>query len=201
MSLIKKEVKNEKIITVLVVVALLAVIVPAGLSCSGPSDEETSTPANETSTPVEEPTEPVEFEVSGTMERTQQTLDPNPKTENGQMTLANNIDYWDLHGTLEGTIVGEYTMVVYVTAGTFTLEGQGTFTGTVNGKSGSFFYNTVGSGQFTSFTGDAGVITTDESIISGTGELANLCGGSHSEYAFDANGSSGTYSGTCWFEE
>jgi len=149
----------------------------------------------------EEATTPVEFETSGTMETTQQDLDPNPTTENGQMTLEKNTDYWDIHGTLEGTAVAEYTMVIYINAGTFTLAGQGTFTGTVNGKSGSFVYITVGFGQFTSLSGDAGVITTDESIISGTGELANLRGGSHSESEFDANGSTGTYSGTCWFEE
>jgi len=197
----------KKIITVLVVAVLLAVIVPAGLGCPKPPAEETITSAEEVTTPAEAATTPAvaeppsEFEVSGTMERTQQDLDPNPKTENGQMTLEKNTDYWDKHGDLEGTAVDEYTLVVDLASGSFTFEGQGTFTGTLNGKSGSLVYHYVGSGQLTNLAGDTGVITSEATAISGTGELANLRGGSHSESEFDANGSTGTYSGTCWFEE
>ena len=168
------------IITVLVVAVLLAVIMPAGLGCPKP---------------------PVEFETSGTMETTEMITDPNPETENGKMTLEENTNYFDVHGTLEGTIVHEYTMVIDLASGSFTTEGQGTFTGTVNGKSGSYVYSAAASGQFTSPTGESGVSTAEITIISGTGELANLRGSLHLELSFDTTGMTGTYSGTYRFEE
>jgi hypothetical protein len=190
----------KRIITLLVLVALLAVIVPAAIGCSEASDEDNTPPAEETSTPADEPVEPVTFEIAGTMETTQQVIDPEPTTEEDQMTFENT-DYWDVQGTLEGTLVVEYTMIIDTTKGTITSEGQGTFTGTVDGISGSFVYDISGSGYFTNLEGTAGKLTTDETIVSGTGSLANLQGSSHSVCTFDANGSSGTYSGTCWFEE
>jgi hypothetical protein len=168
------------IITVLVVAALIAIIIPAGLGCA-------KTPA--------------EFEVNGTAVQTQQNLDPNPKTENGKMTFEKNTDYWDVHGTSEGTVVTEYTMVVDTMTGKFTTEGQGTFTGKVKGKSGSFVYSTVGSGQMTSPTGESGAFTDDEIIISGTGDLANLRGSLHGEYKIDKGVATATYSGTFRFEK
>lgn len=144
--------------------------------------------------------EPGPFETSGTMELTQENPDPNPKIENGKMTLEENTNYYDFHGTLEGTAVLEYTLVVDLATGSFTTEGQGTFTGTVKGKSGSFVYNTVSSGQAKEM-GESGVATTEETIISGTGGLTNLRGSLHSEHQWDKNGISITYSGTYWFEE
>jgi hypothetical protein len=167
------------IITVLVAAVLIVVLMPVGLGCA-------KTPS--------------EFEASGTMEMTQQNLDANPKIENGKMTFEKNTGYWDAHGTLEGTFVAEYTMVVDQ-FGKFTMEGQGTFTGKVKGKSGSFVYSIVGSGQFTSPTGESGWSTSYETIISGTGDLANLRGSSHSEYKLDKGAATGTYSGMCRFEK
>jgi len=143
--------------------------------------------------------EPGPFETSGTMELTQENWDPNPKTENGKLTQKGT-NYYDVHGTLEGTIVLEWTIVVDLATGSYTSEGQGTFTGTVKGKSGSFVYNTIGSGQ-AGPKGESGVATTEETIISGTGGLANLRGSSNTEHQWDKNGISITYSGTCWFEE
>jgi hypothetical protein len=170
----------KRIITVLVVVVLLAVIMPAGLGCPKP---------------------PSEFEVSGTMESTEMIADPNPETENGKMTLEENTGYFDVHGTLEGTIVFEFVMVVDTTTGKFTIDGLGTFTGEVEGKSGSYVYSAAGSGHFTSPTGESGEITGEHTIISGTGELANLRGSLHTENRFDKTGMTETYSGTCRFEE
>jgi hypothetical protein len=168
----------KRIITVLVLSVLLAVIVPAGLGC---------------------PKTPSEFEVSGTMELTQE--DSVPKIENGKIILEGT-NYYDFHGTLEGTTVLEYTVVVDEATGSFTQEGQGTFTGTVKGKSGSHVYNTVGTGQVTvGSEGESGVATTEETIVSGTGELANLRGNLIEECQWDNNGMSITYSGTCWFEK
>ena len=166
----------KRIITVLVVAVLLAVIVPAGLGCPKP---------------------PVEFETSGTMELTQEDMDQ--KTENGNLILEGT-NYYDFHGTLEGTAVLEYTVVVDLATGSFTQEGQGTFTGTVEGKSGSYVYNTVGTGQVGEM-GESGVATTEETIVSGTGGLTNLRGSLHEEHQWDENGMTSTYSGTCCFEE
>ena len=168
----------KRIITVLVVVVLLAVIMPAGLGCAEP---------------------PSEFEVSGTMEITHQVMDPYPKTENGKLTLESTT-YYDVHGTLEGTIVLEGTTVVDLTTGSFTSEGHGSFTGTVKGKGGSFAYTTVGTGQVSS-EGESGVATSEETIIWGTGGAAKLRGSLHTEIQWDKDEYSHTYSGTCWFEE
>jgi hypothetical protein len=168
----------KRIIAVLVVVVLLAVIVPAGLGC-------TETPS--------------EFEVSGIMELTQENSVP--KIENGKIILEGT-NYYDFHGTLEGTTVLEYTVVVDQATGSFTQEGQGTFTGTVKGKSGSHVYNTVGTGQVqVGSEGESGVATTEETIVSGTGGLTNLRGSLIEECQWDKNGMSTTYSGTLRFEE
>ena len=141
------------------------------------------------------------FETSGTMELTQEIQEP-PKPENGKVILEGT-NYYDVHGSLEGTAVLEFTVVVDMATGSFTQEGQGTFTGTVKGKSGSFVYNTVGTGQVEigPTHGESGVATTEETIISGTGELANLRGSSLSEHQWDNDGMSITYSGTLRFEE
>jgi hypothetical protein len=167
------------IITVLVVVVLLAVIMPAGLGCPKP---------------------PSEFEASGTMELIANLTDPNPETENGKMTLEGNTGYFDVHGTLEGVIVFDSIMVIDTTTGKITIDGVGTFTGEVEGKSGSYFYSGAGSGQFT-IPGEAGEITGEHTIISGTGELANLRGSLQAENRFDKTGMTETYSGTLRFEE
>lgn len=196
----------KKIITVLVVAVLLAVIVPAGLGCPKPPAEETITSAEEVTTPAEAATTPAvaeppsEFEVSGTMEMIKSITDPNPKIENFEWT-GRITDYWDIHGSLEGTYVIDYTMVADTMNGKFTIDGVGTFTGKVKGKSGSFIYDTVGSGQFTSPTAESGWCAAEETIIRGTGELANLRGTSHLEYKIYNNIATATYSSTFRFGE
>jgi len=167
----------KRIITLLVVVALLAVIVPAGLGC-------TETPS--------------EFEASGTMETIAYLEDPNPKIENSELTMRNT-QSWEFHGSQEGVSVTDYIIVFDTTTGSYTIDGMGTFTGTVNGKSGSHFCNIAGSGQLTSPTTSEG--TSESTIISGTGELANLRGSLHGEFRSDETGMTGTYSGTLRFEE
>jgi hypothetical protein len=189
----------KRIITILVVAALLAVIVPAGLGCPKPSAEVATMPAQEVTAPAEVAETPSEFETSGTMEMIKSIVDPNPKIENFEWT-GRVTDYWDVHGSLEGTYVIDYTMVADTTNGKFTIDGLGTFTGEVEGKSGSFIYDIVGSGQFTSPTAESGWCTTEDTIIRGTGELANLSGTSHSEYRSDNNIATATYSGTLKFE-
>jgi hypothetical protein len=171
----------KRIITVLVVAVLLAVIVPAGLGC---------------------PKTPSEFEASGTMKQIAYIMDPNPEMENGKITFEGSTYFFDVHGTLEGVIVVDGIMVIDTTTGILTMDAIGTFTGEVDGKSGSYFYSAAGTGHFTSPTGDAGEITGEHTIISGTGELVNLRGSLHVENTFDkTTGMTETYSGTLRFEE
>ena len=172
--------KRLIITSALIVAMLLIGLVPAGLGCA------------ET---------PSEFEVSGTMEVTEELMDPNPETENGKMTLEGNVHYFDVHGTLEGVLVFDYIMVIDLASGSYTIDGLGTFTGEVEGKSGSYYCSLAASGHFTSPTGDTGEITGEHTIIGGTGELANLRGSLHAESRFDKTGMTETYSGTLKFEE
>ena len=144
---------------------------------------------------------PSEFEASGTIEMTEKLMDSNPETENGKMTYEGNTAHSDVHGTQEGTIVIENTMVIDLASGSYTMEGQGTFTGTVKGKSGSYVFSSVASGQFTSPMGASGEGTGEITIISGTDELTNLRGSLHVEHRFDETGRTETYSGTLRFEE
>jgi hypothetical protein len=167
------------IIIALVVAALIAIVIPAELGCA-------KTPS--------------EFEASGTMETIKSLMDPNPKIENSEWTLMNT-EYWEVHGDLEGMLVFDFVVVVDTTTGKFTIDGVGTFTGEVKGKSGSYVYSTVGSGQFTSPTGESGTVTGENTIITGTGELANVRGSLHSESKFDKTGTTGTYSGMLRFEK
>jgi hypothetical protein len=168
-------------ISALIVVMLLIGLVPAVLGCAEP---------------------PAEFEAGGTMERTEAITDPNPEMENGKMILDGITYCFDVRGTLEGTsVLEDATMVIDLASGTFTVEGQGTFTGTVQGKSGSYVFNAVASGQFTSPMGETGEGTGEHTIISGTGELANLRGSLQAENKWDKTGMTETYSGTLRFEK
>ena len=125
--------------------------------------------------------------------------DPNPKIENSEMTMRTT-HYFRFRGSLEGILVSDVIGVFDLTTVKFTIDGAGTFTGTVNGKSGSYVCSSASSGQFT-IPGESGTLTGESTIISGTGELANLRGSLHSEFSFDKTGMTGTYSGTLRFEE
>ncbi len=138
------------------------------------------------------------FEVTGTSEQTKQVQDSPPVTENGKM-IFQNTTYQDYHGTLEGKIVAKFTMEVGIPSGIITMRGEGTFTGTVNGKQGSFTTKDTGSGQMVSL--DSGVLTIEVNIVGGTGELINLRGTYLSNGTFGANVSKRTYSGKLSFEK
>ncbi len=176
----------KKLFTILTVALLITVIIPAAFSCSKPAAEVAESPS--------------EFELSGTMETIKSLTDPNPKIENF-IWIGRNTEYWEVHGGLEGRLAYDDVMEVDTLTGKFTTNGVGTFTGEVEGKSGSYVFSSVGSGQFTSLTGESGTATSENTIISGTGELANLRGSLHSESKFDKNGTTGSYSGTCRFVE
>ncbi len=96
-----------------------------------------------------------------------------------------------LTGTFTGTEAGVATLIVHP-------DGSGnfaafiTFTGTVNGVSGTVVFRTVGT--FTAAGSAEGIDT----IVSGTGNLANL----HGQDTFQANVATGTgtYSGAIHFD-
>ena len=71
-------------------------------------------------------------------------------------------------GTFSGTSVVHGTLIIHADGSTDN-HGSDTFTGTVNGVSGTVTFNEAGPGDSTSFQ------STDV-IISGTGNLANLHG-------------------------
>lgn len=172
-----------KNVLIALVILVICVLMPTALSCA--------------------PKEEKEFEVYGTAEQTQMNMDPNPKTDsvNNTMTFAKNTSSWDIHGTLEGTAVSESVMVINLTNGTFTMEGDGTLTGKLNGKEGSIVTHWVGHGYFTDSSGTAGFASVDETITSSTGGLANLSGIFHEELKlFDKNKATGTYVGKFKFE-
>jgi hypothetical protein len=176
----------KRIITVLVVAVLLAVIMPAGLGCSGT---------------------PAEFEVSGNWQAVPGAKEvtwedpPGPPGWDGEpgpwtcyTTDANTYE-----GTFEGTSAVEYSTVIQED-GSYTGEGEETFTGKVEGKEGTLFFNStfVDAGMT---SGGNKCFTATYTIISGTGELAKLRGTLESEGIQKMNLWRGTYSGTCWFEE
>ncbi len=96
-----------------------------------------------------------------------------------------------LTGTFTGTEAGVATLIVHA-------DGSGnfaafiTFTGTVNGVSGTAVLRTVGT--FTAAGSAVGIDT----IISGTGNLANLHG--HDTFQASLATGAGTYSGVIHFD-
>jgi len=71
-------------------------------------------------------------------------------------------------GTFNGTSIAQGTLIIHADGSTNN-HGSDTFTGTVNGLSGTVTLNEAGPGDSTSFQ------STDV-IVSGTGDLANLHG-------------------------
>jgi uncharacterized protein DUF3224 len=73
-------------------------------------------------------------------------------------------------GAFNGTTIGNSTLAVDSTTGSFTVHGLHTFTGTVNGIQGTLIFQIVATGTFgLSFLGQF-------TIVSGTGGLTNLHG-------------------------
>ena len=133
------------------------------------------------------------FAVSGTMEGVSSTPDGAPVTEGNTVTVT-NIETNKTAGDGVGTNEVKNTMVIDTTTGKFTMEYDGTYTGNIGDKSGTYTFHGVGSGQMSSQY--AGTYTGDETIISGTGDFENLTGTTKTEGKFDANGSTATYTGT-----
>jgi len=77
-------------------------------------------------------------------------------------------------------------------------EEEGLFTGTVNGKKGTFAFTAVINGQFISET--RGGMTSRLTIVNGTDELTKLRGEINVNIYIDATATKGTYSGILSFE-
>lgn len=87
-------------------------------------------------------------------------------------------------GTLQGTGVGEETVIVHPD-GTFNGSTFETFTGTVGGVAGTAVFRVEGTGNVTT-----GALSGQFTFVSGAGGLASLSGVG----TFQAIGESGTYS-------
>ena len=160
----------KKVLAVALVALVICILMPAAIGCA-----------------------PKEFQVSGTMIATASTVDANPKLENDKWMFPNNSYSGEIHGTIEGTWESEYKMAIDMGTGYVTIMGQATFTGTVNGKSGSYVGYFLSTCQDLPLT--SGTYTTDFTIISSSGDLADLTGSLHFENIMSEDGNTATYSG------
>jgi hypothetical protein len=174
----------KRIITVLVVAVLLAVIMPAGLGCTGT---------------------PSEFEVSGNWRAVMGAKEVTWETEQPSWGTpapwkCYTTDAYTYEGPFEGTSVVGYSTVIQEDF-SFTGEGEETFTGKVDGKEGTLFWTFTQKDAYDICSpGEHGYRAT-YTIISGTGELAKLRGTFEVEAINKSHLWRGTYSGTCWFEK
>ena len=152
--------------------------------------------------PAPAPTTPTEqtsgFEVSGTTEKTSMVFDGEPVTEDGKW-IGQGTSHWDLHGTLEGTVVKTWYTETDLASGKTTSVSESTFTGTVNGMQGSFVSRDDKTGQMLS--ADMGFMTQVSEIVSSTSELANLRGTITTKITMEGESETGDYTGTLYFEE
>jgi hypothetical protein len=95
-------------------------------------------------------------------------------------------------GTFTGSFVVHLTRVVHTGAGFATFHGDGTFTGTVAGRFGTFDFVTEGTGSATAPTFESRI----ETVGTGTGELAGL----HAQATLTVVVPFGTYSGSYHFD-
>jgi para-nitrobenzyl esterase len=166
--------------------------IKSGFSQIAP-EEPTTTP-----TPTTPEGQTSGFEVSGTVEQTELIYDAEPVTENGKW-MGQGTSIWDVTGTMEGTFERTWYTEIELAIGRVLTESETTFTGTVDGKQGSFITRDIATGQM--YSSDSGFKTNVAEIISGTGELANLRGTITIETNLSSSGEKGTYSGTLYFED
>jgi Protein of unknown function (DUF3224) len=109
-----------------------------------------------------------------------------PKQVAGEITVITNtgsVAEVEFTGSLLGSATEVYTAVVH-DSGKVDLHGFGSFTGTFEGRSGSFTYRFNGHGEGASL---AGQITIDH----GTGDLSGIKG----HFSFEGEGNDFTYDG------
>jgi hypothetical protein len=142
------------------------------------------------------PTASNSFDASGDFVRTNHTFET---SEAEGVAIYEGTNTMDFHGTLEGTWVNQYRMEISKTTGKLNMTADITFTGNVDGKAGVFTATEVATGQFYSAT--SGRISGQITINGGTGELAGLRGDISANADLNADGLSGTYTGTLFFLE
>jgi Protein of unknown function (DUF3224) len=108
--------------------------------------------------------------------------------------LGNGVTIVDLtaHVTYTGTFTGTSIVqgfIVFHRNGSAIFHDTETFTGTVNGKSGTVTFKLTGT------AGPAGDVHATQAIVRGTGELANLHGALEQVGTVLENGPAGTYTG------
>jgi hypothetical protein len=105
----------------------------------------------------------------------------------------------EYHGAIEGTFNITFKRLVNAKTGQLNAEEEGTFTGTVDGKAGTFTFKSTGWGQW--FTRTTGIQTYTYTIVSGTGELARLRGTITANITANEGKVDGKYAGTITFEK
>ena len=110
-----------------------------------------------------------------------------PNQVAGQITVGPNtgsVAVVDFTGSLLGPATEVYTAVVHDSSGKVGVHGCGSFTGTFEGRTGTFTYHFNGHGEGTSL---AGQITIDR----GTGDLSGIKG----HFSFEGADTAFTYDG------
>jgi sugar lactone lactonase YvrE len=147
---------------------------------------------------VPEPQTTTGFKVSGAVVSNGDTRPDSSIATNGIWIWQYNAASNDYHGGLEGIDLCVCTIKCDTNAGIYAGSGEGTFTGTVNGKKGNFTYSFTCWGNF--LTSDSGIGTYHYIILSGTEELKDI----HGTITYIAQFSSktqGTYSGMLSFDK
>jgi hypothetical protein len=153
-----------------------------------------STPAKPPTTSTSSTPAPVVFEVKGTAQTLSEVVNAQGMEE-GILTRDTTTTH-AYHGDLEGQLVFSGKMKIDTTDGKVSATSNGTFTGTVNGKSGSFTASFVTSGQM--IPGELGTFSGEMTILNGTGALSGLHGVIMSNFLVDAvevTNTRGNYSG------
>jgi hypothetical protein len=181
-------------------IMLICVLIAGGFM---PAQAMTQTPgtlptAAATPTPTALPEQTSGLMASGTVEWIGGVQDSQPMIDNdewvGEVTI-----YQNYHGALEGVVAIKYTVEISLEDGALYSEVAGTFIGTVNGKHGSLKIKELGHGL--TFSEDSGAMTCRYTILSGAGELSDLCGDIYTRSSFDTTSMAGEYWGKLYFEK
>jgi hypothetical protein len=105
----------------------------------------------------------------------------------------------EYHGGIEGAFNMTFKRLINAKTGQLNAEEEGTFTGTVEGKAGTFTFKSTGWGQW--FTRTTGIQTYTYTIVSGTGELERLRGTVTTNVTANEGKVDGKYTGTITFEK
>lgn len=181
---------------VAIILAILAVLALAA-GCSRPpavSTEETGTPATPAPAPTSTPA-PFIFEISGSTEMDNKVIDSATTEYDKYVEKGTRHFIWS--GTLEGESVNKYSVEMDWGSGKLKETANGTFTGTVNGKNGTFTFEESANGHMLSI--DSGIGAVSLNIVSGTGELNDLRGVISCIASFEASRGGGPYSGMLGF--